>query len=49
MLSHDMLRAIVDEREREIKAELRRRGLLGPRLGLIRWHHRPTPRGPLAR
>jgi len=44
-----MQRAIVDEREREILAQLRRRGVLGPRLGLIRWHHRPGRRWPQAR
>jgi hypothetical protein len=50
MLSLELLRIIADEREREIRSELRRRWLVAPRPdATVRWHHRPTRRAPEAR
>lgn len=40
MLSHELLRIIAEEREREIQARLRVRRLLGPPRPGIRWRHR---------
>jgi hypothetical protein len=40
MISHEMLRLIAEEREREVQAQVRVRRLLAPRRPAIRWHHR---------
>jgi hypothetical protein len=42
MLSGELFRAMVDEREREVMEKLRVRQLLGRRPHL-RWHYRPAP------
>lgn len=47
MISQEMLRVIVEEREREVQAQVRVRRLLAPRRPAIRWHHRDVE--PMAR
>jgi hypothetical protein len=42
MFTDEMLRLIAEEREREIQAHLRARGLLGPRRSRVRWRHRSS-------
>jgi hypothetical protein len=44
MFTDEMLRLIAEEREREVRAALRVRRLLGPRRPWIRWHHRSSQR-----
>jgi hypothetical protein len=43
MLSHDVLRLIADEREREIQERIRIHRLLGGRRSAVRWHLRGQP------
>jgi hypothetical protein len=40
MLSNEMFRALVDEREREIEANVRIERLLALSRPAVRWHHR---------
>lgn len=40
MISQEMFRLIAEEREREVRAQMRVRRLLAPRQPAIRWHHR---------
>jgi hypothetical protein len=40
MISQEMFRLIAEEREREVRAQMRVRRLLTPRQPAIRWHHR---------
>jgi hypothetical protein len=40
MISQEMFRLIAEEREREVRAQMRVRRLLAPRQPAIRWHLR---------
>ena len=40
MISQEMFRLIAEEREREVRAQMRVRRLLAPRQRAIRWHQR---------
>ncbi len=46
MLSLEMFRAMADEREREVQAQICIQRLLEPRRAAIRWHHRETKPAP---
>ena len=46
MISQEMFRLIAEEREREVRAQMRVRRLLAPSKPAIRWHHRDSQRGP---
>jgi hypothetical protein len=48
ILSREMLRAVIEDREREIAKDLRARRLSHPDRQPVRWHYR-GPEGPAAR